>query len=298
VAVDAAALGGEVRQLLAAEAVLGEGACWDAGRQCVWFVDIKQHRLWHYDPATGSNAMAEAPDQIGWALPADDGGLLCGLKDGLYRFDPEAQRFDKLSSVPGEPATNRLNDACTDPAGRVWFGSMDDGEDAASGRFYRFDRGTVTPAGPDGIAITNGPAVSPDGRLIYFTDTVGRRIMVADLSPDGSVSAARPFVAIPVEGTYPDGPVVDAEGHVWTGLWNGWSVARFAPDGTLVGQVRIPAANVTKLAFGGKDMKTVFVTTARKGLDAAALAAQPMAGSLFAFESPVAGAVQARVKMR
>lgn len=291
------ALGGPVRQLLAAEAMLGEGACWDDARGCVWFVDIKKQHLWHYDPATGSNAMAEAPGQIGWALPADNGMLLCGLKDGLYSFDPEAQRFVKLTAVPGEPSNNRLNDACTDTAGRVWFGSMDDGEDDKSGRFYRFDRGTITPAGPSGISITNGPAVSPDGRLIYFTDTVGRRIMVADLGPDGSVGDARLFVDIPVEGAYPDGSVVDAEGHVWTGLWNGWSVARFAPDGKMVGQVMIPAANVTKLAFGGKDMKTVYVTTARKGLDDAALAKQPMAGSLFAFDATVAGAVQARVKM-
>ncbi|NJO13932.1 MAG: SMP-30/gluconolactonase/LRE family protein [Rhizobiales bacterium] len=85
-----------VREVLAADSLLGEGVLWDAARSIVWFVDIKRHRLWHYDPATGSNAFTEAPDQIGWAIPAEGGLLLCGLKDGLYTFDPEAERFDKL----------------------------------------------------------------------------------------------------------------------------------------------------------------------------------------------------------
>src|SRR3546814_10633150 len=114
-----------VRRLLDAECLLGEGPCWDAARGVLWFVDIKRRRLWHYDPATGSNAAVEAPDQIGWALPAEDGRLLCGLKDGLHLFDPEARHFETLAAVPGEPAHNRLNDGCTDPWGRVWFGSID-----------------------------------------------------------------------------------------------------------------------------------------------------------------------------
>jgi sugar lactone lactonase YvrE len=289
----------KVNEALPARCTLGEGALWDAARKVVWFVDIKRHHLWHYDPASGSNARAEAPGQIGWALPAKDGRLLCGLKDGLYLFSPETQTFAKLSDIPGEPAGNRLNDACTDPSGRVWFGSMDDAEEAASGRFYLFDRGHIAPAGPDGIAITNGPAVNAEGTKIYFTDTVGQTILVADLTPDGGVGEARVFADTKAHfpDAYPDGPVVDAEGHVWTGLYAGWHVARFSPDGKLVGTVKMPTANVTKMAFGGEDLRTVFVTTARKNLDEAALAAQPLAGSLLTFRAPVAGFAQARVKL-
>jgi len=287
-----------VRRLLDAECLLGEGPCWDAARGVLWFVDIKRHRLWHYDPATGSNAAVEAPDQIGWALPAEDGRLLCGLKDGLHLFDPEARSFEKLAAVPGEPAHNRLNDGCTDPWGRVWFGSMDDAESAASGRFYLFDRGRIAPAGPAGIAITNGPAVNGDGTKIYFTDTLGQRIMVADLGPEG-VGAARPFADVKAHfpDAWPDGPVVDAEGHVWTGLYNGWHLARFSPDGALVLTVRLPTQNLTKPCFGGPDMRTLFVTTAQKGLTPDRLAAQPWAGSLLAFDAPVAGVATTAVKL-
>ncbi|TIX50976.1 SMP-30/gluconolactonase/LRE family protein [Alteraurantiacibacter aquimixticola] len=286
------------RQLLDVGSKLGEGVLWDAERKVVWFVDIKQHRLWHYDPATGSNAMAEAPGQIGWALPADNGLLLCGLQDGLYLFDPATQTFEEYMQVPGEPAHNRLNDACTDPWGRVWFGSMDDAEEEASGRFYVFDQGEIRPAGPAGITITNGPAVSAQGDRIYFTDTTAQKIMVADLSPTG-VSEARPFVdtgALFPEA-YPDGPIVDADDHVWTGLYLGSRVARFSPDGELVAEIEFDARDVTKMCLGGPDFRTGYVTTATKNLEPEQFAEYPHAGSLLGFDAPVAGFEQARVRL-
>jgi sugar lactone lactonase YvrE len=287
-----------VDAVLAADSLLGEGVLWDAGRAIVWFVDIKRRRLWHFDPATGSNAFSEAPEQIGWALPAEGGVLLCGLKDGLYTFDPEAGRFERLCAVPGEPAGNRLNDACTDPWGRVWFGSMDDAEGAASGRFYVFDRGDIRPAGPGGIAITNGPAVNAQGDRIYFTDTTAQKIMVADLSPAG-VGEARPFVDTGAlfPDAFPDGPVVDAEGHVWTGLYLGNRVARFSPDGALVATVPMPARDITKMAFGGTDFTTGYVTSATKNMSPQDMQRFPQAGSLFAFTAPVAGFAQALARL-
>jgi sugar lactone lactonase YvrE len=287
-----------VREVLDAEAKLGEGALWDAERGVLWFVDIKRHRLWHYDPATGSNAIAEAPGQIGWALPAEGGLLLCGLKDGLYTFDPATQGFARLMAVPSELAGNRLNDACTDPWGRVWLGSMDDAEEAASGRFYVFDRGEIRAAGPSGISITNGPAVSGSGDRIYFTDTLGKKIMVADLTRDG-VGEARPFVDTGAlfPDAYPDGPVVDAEDHLWTALYWGERVARFSPDGMLVATVKLPARDITKMALGGSDLKTAYVTTATKNLEPNQFAQYPGAGKLLSFDSPVAGVAPTRVKL-
>ena len=287
-----------VTQVLAADCRVGEGVLWDAGRAVVWFVDIKRHRLWHFDPATGSNRFAEAPAAIGWAIPAEGGMLLCGLKDGLYTFDPETDGFTKLCDVPGEPAGNRLNDACTDPWGRVWFGSMDDSETETSGRFYLFDRGTIRPAGPSGIAITNGPAVNADGSHIYFTDTLGKRIFVADLSEAG-VSNLRLFAdtgALFPEA-FPDGPVVDSSDHVWTGLYLGSCVARFTPEGRLDCTVAIPARDITKMAFGGSDLRTAYVTSATKNMSADDMTERPLAGSLFAFPAPVAGFPQTRARL-
>lgn len=287
-----------VTAVLAADSLLGEGVLWDDRRAVVWFVDIKRRRLWHFDPADGSSGFAEAPEQIGWAIPTEDGPLLCGLRDGLYTFVPESGTFARLCSIPGEPAGNRLNDACTDPWGRVWFGSMDDGESAATGRFYVFDRGEVRPAGPAGIAITNGPAVNASGNRIYFTDTRAKKTYVADLSENG-VGEARLFVdtGAVLPHAFPDGPVVDAEDHVWMGMYLGSCVARFSPDGTLVAAVPIPARDITKMAFGGADLKTAYVTSATKNMSPEDMAAMPLAGSLFAFPAPVRGVAQTRARL-
>lgn len=288
----------QVRALIDAGCKLGEGVLWDAGRALVWFVDIKRQRLWHYDPASGSSAFAEAPDQIGWAIPAEGDLLLCGLKTGLFTFDPASGQFEKLAEVPGEPAHNRLNDACTDPWGRVWFGSMDDSEDRASGRFYVFDRGEIRAAGPAGITITNGPAVNAQGDRIYFTDTSGQKIMAAPLTREG-VGEARPFAdtAALFPDAFPDGPVVDAEDHLWTGLYMGGKVARFSSDGQLVATIDMPARDITKMAFGGADYTTGYVTSATKNMAEDDMKQFPQAGSLFAFDAPVAGFAQARAKL-
>lgn len=288
----------DVRPLCAAGSLLGEGIAWDDERQCAWFVDIKKRLLWHYDPAKGESRNWPAPGQIGWALPASNGQLLCGLKDGLYLFDPSTGRFAFHQAIPGEPATNRLNDACTDAMGRVWFGSMDDGETNPTGRFYCYDRGAVRPAGPAGIAITNGPAVDAENNLIYFTDTLARRIYVSALDDQGG-GAIRLFAdtARDFPEAYPDGPVIDAEGHLWTGLYLGGKVARYAHDGSLEATIDIPARDVTKMQFGGAGLSTVFVTTATKDMEQSDMDRYPDAGSLFAFEAPVKGAVFTPVKL-
>ncbi|SLK03496.1 SMP-30/gluconolactonase/LRE family protein [Novosphingobium mathurense] len=293
------AVSGPVSLALDARAMLGEGPVWDTARQCLWFVDIKSHAVWCLDPQSGTSQWIEAPDQVGWVLPTSTGRLLAGLKSGLHLLDPVTRQFEKTATIPGEPAHNRLNDACTDRAGRVWFGSMDDNEEAETGRFYRYERGAIVAAGPAGVTITNGPAVNGRADLVYFSDTLGRRIFVAELGEDGLPGEPRLFVDIAQDfaGAYPDGPVVDAEGCVWTGLWNGWAVARYSPEGRLMETVSLPVANVTKLAFGGADLMTAFVTTARKGLDGAALEAQPQAGGVFTFRSGVAGLATTPVEM-
>jgi len=270
-------------------ATLGEGPVWIERDRALWFVDIKQHKVHRFDPEGRSLFSWGAPRQVGWILPAQDNGLIAGLQDGLYRFDPASGEFTRFAEVEPDLPGNRLNDAATDPTGRIWFGSMDDGEAAITGRFYRFDRGAISDTGLAPVAITNGPALSPDGRLLYHTDTLGQVIHVADIGEDGAVSNAREFVRFaPGEG-YPDGPIVDAEGCLWTGLYAGWEARRYAPDGRLMETVRFPVANITKLAFGGPGLRTLYATTAAKGLSDSELAEQPDAGNLFAFEADVAG---------
>jgi sugar lactone lactonase YvrE len=191
---------------------------------------------------------------------------------------PEADR-------PG----NRLNDASVGPDGGLWFGSMHDAEEEDSGAFYRLDREGRAVRLIDGIRITNGPVLSPDGRIFYHTDTVAGTIHAADVAEDGSLSNRRVFARIDPADGHPDGTIIDSEGCLWIGLWGGWRARRYAPDGSIDTEVRLPASNITKVAFGGPDLRTAYATSARAGLDDAARAAQPLAGGLFAFRVDVPG---------
>ncbi|HEX8262703.1 MAG TPA: SMP-30/gluconolactonase/LRE family protein [Allosphingosinicella sp.] len=277
----------EPRSVWSVAAELGEGPVWVDS--ALWFTDIKGPRIHRYDPASGGRDSWEAPEQVGFVLPAQGGGFVAGLMSGLHHFDPATGGFAPIAQIEPERPNNRLNDGVVDPSGRLWFGTMDNGETEKTGAFYRFDRGAVVPTGLSGIAITNGPALSPDGRILYFVDTLAGTIDAADVAQDGSLGPPRRFARIDPADGFPDGPTVDSEGCVWISLYAGWEAWRFSPDGERIGRVRFPVANITKLAFGGEDLRTAYATTARQLLSPEALADQPQAGDLFEFRVDVPG---------
>jgi len=268
---------------------LGEGPLW--WESALWFTDIKRKTVHRFDPETGNGDSWQAPSEVGFLAPLDAHRFIAGAKTGLYEFAPATGDFTLIRQVEPDRPFNRLNDGAVDPQGRLWFGSMDDGESQPSGQLYRFHRGSLAPM-DSGYVITNGPAISPDGRTLYHTDTLQKRIYAFDLGVDGSLANKRLFVTIEEGAGYPDGPVVDSEGCLWTGLFGGWAARRYAPSGQFLESVSFPTANITKLAFAGPDLTTVYATTASKGLDAAALAAQPLAGGLFQFQASVPGQPQ------
>ncbi len=277
------------QSVLSVGATLGEGPIWVAREAALWFVDIKGHRIHRYDPALDVGRSWAAPGQVGWIVPTNDGLFAVGLQSGVHRFDPARGSFTLIHAPEGHMPGNRQNDACVGPDGALWFGSMDDAEEADSGYFYRFHKGVCAEAGLPAVSITNGPALSPDGKILYHTDTLGKRIWRTDVAPDGTVGNTRLFARIEEDAGYPDGPTVDAEGCLWTGLFGGWAVRRYDPAGQLMREIRFPVANITKIAFGGDDLTTAYATTARKGLDMTALTSQSLAGDLFAFDPGVAG---------
>ena len=279
----------EPRDVWDVAAELGEGPVWVERDRALWFVDIKTRRVHRYHPADGSKRSWDSPEQIGFVLPADGGGFVVGLQSGLYRFDEGSGGFELIVEVEPETPTNRLNDGAVDPAGRLWFGTMDNGERARTGAFYCFGEGRLTRTGLDGIAITNGPALSPDGRLLYFVDTLGGTIGRVDVHDDGSLGTPRPFARIDPKAGHPDGPTIDREGCVWISLYNGWEAWRYSPAGEIVERVRFPVANITKIAFGGDDLRTAYATTARQLLTPEQIAGQPQIGGLFEFRVDVPG---------
>jgi len=277
------------------KAELGEGPVWMEDGAAVWFVDIKGLRIHRYSTGTGETRSWDAPAPPSFLAPRAGGGFLCGLQTGLHAFDPETGAFTLVSQVEPDRPGNRLNDGCVDAEGALWFGSMDDAEQAPTGCLYRFTPETGVQLRDPGYVITNGPAMSPDGRTLYHVDTLERTIFAFDHAK-GELAGKRPFARVELPDAYADGVVVDCEGCVWLALWGGWGLRRYAPDGKLMRTIAMPCANVTKACFGGADLKTLFVTTARKGLSAAEFARQPLAGGLFQVDADVAGLQQAKVR--
>lgn len=272
---------------LAAE--LGEGAVWVERDRALWFVDIKKHEVHRFDPASGGKRTWTAPEQVGFVFPAERGGFVAGLQSGLYHFNEQTGAFDLIVQVEPDLPTNRLNDGTVDPNGRLWFGTMDNGERAKSGAFYCFENGCVTRTNIQGIAITNGPAISPDGQLLYAVDTLKGTIDCAEIHGDSTLGERKPFVKIDPKDGHPDGPTIDSNGYLWISLYGGWEVRRYSPAGDFVERIRFPVANITKMAFGGHDLRTVYATTARQMLSAEAIAKQPQIGDLFELRVDVPG---------
>ena len=267
-------------------AALGEGPVWLGSGHTLWFGDIKGRALHQYIPGTGERHSYPLPGQPSFIVPASDGSMLIGMGLGLYRV-LDGILGEQIAGVAGA-AHDRTNDATVDSRGRLWFGTMDSAESAPTGAVHLYDGQSVRSVG-GACTITNGPAISPDGRTLYHVDTLAGKIWRFDISVRDELTDGQLFAAIDPEHGNPDGVTVDSEGCVWVGLWGGWCVRRYAPDGRLLASISLPCANVTKIAFGGADLRTAYVTTARVGLSADQLALQPLAGALFAFEAPVAG---------
>ena len=280
----------DVRCVWPVGTILGEGPVWSEADAALWFVDIKGRQIHRFDSVTEDTQSWPAPDQVSFILPSRHGWHVAGLPGRLARFDPATGAFETLAVLETEPSGNRLNDACIDGVGRLWFGSMDDRESNPSGLLYRWD-GTAIPLVQDsGFVISNGPAHSPDGKTFYHTDTVRRTISRYDVGADGSVSGKRPLIEIEDGAGYPDGTAVDQEGCLWIALFGGSTVRRYSPEGVVLEIVPLPCRNVTKLMFGGDRLMTAFVTTARSGSEEGA--DPSLDGGLFAFAVDVPGVRQ------
>lgn len=269
-------------------AQLGEGPAWFADEAALRFVDIKGGCIHRFHPETGTRETRETGGQPSFIVAAVGGGFLVGSNRAIHHCDGNS--LGPVAVDIAMPEHNRTNDATVDADGRLWFGTMDDNESVPTGAIHCLDRSAVGTTDRRAV-VTNGPAIAdgPDGRVLYHVDSGQRTIWRVALDGEQLAGDSEVFVRLTEDEGYPDGIVVDSEGCLWVALWDGWGVRRYGPDGTLLMHVPMPCARVTKIAFGGADLKTAYVTTARVGLDAATLAEQPLAGGLFAFAAPVAG---------
>lgn len=281
-------------------ALLGEGPAWFPRESAVRFVDIRGGRLHRHVHGGAWQDTVEIGGRPSFVVPAEDGGLVIGSGDSILHIGTDGTERAVLARLP-MPRHNRTNDATVDARGRLWFGTMDDGETRPTGALWCFDAGQLHHMGGDAV-VTNGPAISRDGRYLYHVDSGARtiwRFTIGRLTVGRAprVEHHEVFLQLDEADGHPDGVVLDSEDCLWVALWDGWAIRRYAPDGTLLLTIAMPVARPTKIAFGGPDLCTAFVTTASVGLDAQQLADQPHAGSLFAFTAPVPGCILAAVRL-
>jgi sugar lactone lactonase YvrE len=221
--------------------------------------------------------------------------VLVALDRTLHTFDPGTGALTKFAQVEPDSIDNRLNDGRCDAHGRFWVGTMDNQLTRPNGAFYRIDPdGRVTRQFGD-VIVSNTVAIAPDQRTLYFSDTRRFLTWAFDLDvANGALTNRRVFVDHSATRERPDGACVDAEGYVWNAIFAGGKVIRFTPRGEVDRVVRIPTTNPTCLCFGGQDLKTLFVTTARKFLTPERLQAEPLAGAILAFETDVPGLPEGR----
>jgi sugar lactone lactonase YvrE len=276
---------------------VGEGPIWDDRSGHLLFVDIDAHRVHRYEPSSGAHDTFDCGEYVSAVVLDARGGYLVALQHDLARFDFDAGRLERMVTVDGDRHDLRFNDGCVDRHGRLWCGTLSLKKEAGQAALYRVEMdGGPALQGPrvtrmlTGVTNSNGIDWSPDGRFMYYVDTGTRRVDVFDVDEAaGTIANRRTLISIAERDGKPDGLIVDGEGHLWVALWQGSAVRRYGPDGTLVRQIDLPASCITKCAFGGADLRTLYITSARAALSEADLAREPLAGALFAVNPGVQG---------
>ncbi len=256
-----------VRCLANPRALVGEGPVWDDRREVLWWVDIKQPRLFRYDPRSGENRALELPERVGCIALREDGSLIAAFMSGFAWLDPESGAVTPILDPEPERPGNRFNDGKCDRKGRLLAGTMDNAEVECTGTLYRLDPDLALSVMCTEVHLSNGLGWSPDDRLLYYTDSLRRTIWVYDYDlASGAIDNRRVFATVPEDAGVPDGLCVDAEGCVWSAHWGGWRLTRYAPDGRIERVVPMPVPQPSCPTFGGRDLATLYVTSAAIGM--------------------------------
>ena len=273
--------------------ILGECPLWDDVAQSLWWVDIRRPALRRLYHATGRIETWPMDDLVGSIALCDDGRLLIASGDRIAAFDPRSGSFTGVAQVPRPPG-HRFNDGRCDRQGRFWIGTMHNVTRAPEGVLYRLDPdGRLAPKHA-GICIPNSLAWSPDGRTMYFADSLRYTIFAYDYDPaTGEMGRERVF-ATSTRPAFADGSTIDAEGFLWNAEFNGWRVVRYAPDGRIDRVIEVPTHRPTCCAFGGPNLDILYITTASQQMTPDELAQQPLAGCLLAVHPGVRGLPEPR----
>ena len=276
-----------IERVVISQDQLGETPLWCDRTQKLWWIDIELPRLQSYDPASGRHEILPVEGTyLGSLALTHTARHLVAIDLSLFHADPTSGVTVPFAEIESG-VDNRLNDGRVDADGRLWIGTMDNQLHRANGSLYRVDPdGSVTRM-LDGIIVTNGIAHAPDNQTFYLTDTRRFCTWAFDFDRvDGTIFNQRLFADYRDSGDRPDGACVDVDGCLWTAFFAGSRVVRYRPDGTIDRTIHLPVTNPTCVCFGGRELQTLYITTASKFLSKDRLSSEPLAGSLLAACGP------------
>lgn len=278
----------EVRCVARSHDKLGEGPVWVEAEGRLYWLDILGKGINWLSHADGATGRFELPVRASVAAPRTDGGLVLVTEAGLGHLDTRTGLFDLRDPMDFGPGF-RTNDGKLDMAGRLWWSTMDCDGGKRPGAFHRTDPDGRTTKVLDEIHIANAVAFDAAGTTLFLADSTKQITWAFPILADGSLGERRVFSTTKGELGAPDGAAMDTEGCLWNCQWGAWRMVRHAPDGSIDRIVELPVQEATSCMFGGPDLTTLYVTSAREFLEGEDLAAQPLAGCLFALEPGVAG---------
>lgn len=284
---------GEVRN------ALGEGPWWCTASRRLYWVDIFRG-LVHRSALDGAGHESwDVGDDIGFAIPGDDGSVILGTRSGLAALDTTTGAVHLLHPVEADRPHQRINDGKTDRQGRLWFGTMHDDGDRPVGSLYRWDGGSAPEVVRRSIRTSNGLGWSPSGDTFYYTDSLRHDITSSPYDSDSGRLGQETRFARDSPPVLPDGLTVDAEGCLWSAKWDGGSVVRYRPDGRVDRVIHMPMSRPTSCAFAGPDLATLVVTTAVDGDTKRCPAGDlGLAGAIVLLDVGVRGLPEVPVRMR
>lgn len=278
--------------------LLGESPFWHPRERVLYWCDIPAFTLHRYDPVSSRHDTWEFDGEPASCAPVLGGGLLLAMRDGLWCFDPATSARRLLAAAPYDTRVERFNDGKADPQGRFWVGTLYEPREPALAALYRWSRGRLDRIA-GGVTVSNGLAWSPDGSTLYWSDTKAHVVRAYDFHRvDGVPQRGRDFARfeprvagepLATYGGRPDGAAVDAEGAYWVAMFEGQKLLRLSPSGELLQEVSLPVRCATMPCFGGDDLRTLYVTTARHNRPHEELQAQPLAGCVLQMRVAVPG---------
>lgn len=282
-----------IKMIIPCQCLLGEGPYFSRTFNSLFWVDILANTLYRFDWTLQTVQTFQMPESICWLMETHDKQLIAGFENAIYYLDSNTLERTSLYCQLDEPKGNRLNDAKTDRNGNLFFGTMDKLEQQNTGSLYRVGNGNSLQKVDTNYVISNGPAISKNGRTLYSTESLTQTIYQFDVNAQGELSNKRIFVKFDESMGFPDGMTVDSEDHLWVAAWDGFGVYRFTPFGEKIQFIKLPVPRITSVTFVGESLEYLAVTSARVGLDEDTLKEYRKSGSVFILNPNINGVSEA-----